>query len=208
LPCHPGPPGSQRQLGRDFAHSRLRASHHQVGDVHASDEENEDHTRPQHIECGSNITDQVVLCRRDLGAVLSIGQQSSGVGLRPLFYECSVQRLVLCSSLFNGCAGAQPRQELEVVAVPILEAPLLFGEGDGKEQAHVLTAHHPEVLGQHPHHGKRLTIDPELAAQNVRILPEVLLPITVSKNHTLMVPDVHLLLGEPAPERRIDTEQP
>jgi hypothetical protein len=98
-----------------------------------------------------DVPDHVRLGRNDDRGVACILQNLARVRQGPLVDESFVQSKVLRPRLLDRRARSQPSDHLEVVIVPVVQVPIVFVEGNRKEEAGLRAVGQHEIGGQDSH---------------------------------------------------------
>ena len=119
----------------ELLHAAVRADEGEIGDVHRSDEHDEDHAAPEHLERRAHVADDVGLEGQQPRGVAGIHEHvPERAGPRD---DARVLRVHLRLGAREGDARCQPHDELVVLAVARALGQLLRREGERYEHPHV-----------------------------------------------------------------------
>jgi hypothetical protein len=191
----------QGQPGGQLLHAGVGAGQHEIGDVHAPDEEDEGHPAPEEEEGGPDLRQEVIPGGHDAGVEPGVLQELAGPGHGPLINEALVQGVQLGPGLLQGGAGGQPSDLTVVVAVEPLQGPLLRAKRDGKEEIPGLVLpREGETLREDANDLEGHPVQPQVGPHHGRVAVELLRPVPMGEDHPLMVPGLHLLPEEVPPQ--------
>jgi hypothetical protein len=207
LPAEPRAVGAQRDPGRQLTHPNVGAGQHQVRDIQAADQQDEQHTGPEHDECGPHVAEQIILQVVDLGVVASVLQDLPGIRDRKYLHQRVIEGLELTDRLLDGGTRSKPGDHLVVVVVESFRSAVLGLERDRHVEAALSLAEEAETLADHADDRVGPAVDAQVLSDDARVPAVTLPPEPVAEDHYLLAADVHLLLAEGASEQRLHPEQ-
>ena len=172
LAHQPPAAGAERGADGELALPGRGPGEQKVGDVGTGDQEDEGDRPQEHEEGGADTPGHDIVERFDLHAV-------AGVLPRVLLGQAGGDRHHLRPGAGGGGAGGEAPHDGEEMRPPAVQ--LVRREGHGKPELGLLFES-GEAGGHDADHHRRLAVEPQTAAEDVRIAAEAPLPQPVRKN--------------------------